>query len=69
MKIKKDRRNKGGYFHKVPSGTMSTEAKSFALRDISDYISKYKDFGNRNYVHIEYIILYFIKNHKPFINF
>ncbi len=67
MDIKIDKRNKTGVFHKVPKGLDSNFAKEYALKDISDYISKKTDFGIRNYIYIESVVLKSIKFNKPFI--
>jgi hypothetical protein len=68
LQIKKHKRNSGKFFQKSPYGFNVTEAKQIALLDISKYVSENNDFGDRNYLHIERIVLFSIKNNKPFIN-
>ena len=50
MKIYKNKRNKGNFFHKVPRGINCTKTKRQALIDISKECE-------RNYVSIESIVL------------
>ena len=69
MKVLKSNRNQGKFFHKVPKGINASLAKSYAAKDITEYVSNNSDFGDRNYVNIESIVLLSIKNNQPFINF
>lgn len=41
----------------MPHGTMSSDTKSQALKDITEYVHENGDFGNRNYIHIERFLL------------
>jgi len=68
LRIKKDKRNSGKFFRKSPFGIESTKAKQIALLDISKYVLENKDLGERNYLHIESIVLFSTTNNKPFIN-
>ena len=67
--IKINIRNKGFFHHKTPRGLNVTEAKSYALKDISDYIRNGNtDFGERNYISIEPEVLKMPKNEEIFVN-
>ena len=58
--IKKDKRNNGNHFIKMPYGISSDEAKNCALKDISQL--------EKNYIYMEFKILYSIQNNKCIIN-
>lgn len=67
--LKKDKRNKGFFYHKSPVGTNSIKAKSFASKDISDYIKNGNvDFGEVNYLSYESKILKLAKNEDFILN-
>jgi hypothetical protein len=68
LSVKKHKKNNGVFFRKTPFGLDAGKVKSQALKDISDYILNNDDFGDRNYIHIESIVLFSTKYNKPFIN-
>lgn len=57
LQIKKSSKAIGKFFQKMPHGTMSSDTKSQALKDITEYVHENGDFGNRNYIHIERFLL------------
>ena len=63
--IKIHKRNKGVFFHKTPQGFNITQAKSYAMKDISEYIKSGNiDFGEKNYLFREAEILKMPKNEE-----
>jgi hypothetical protein len=63
--IKIHKRNKGVFFHKTPQGFNITQAKSYAMKDISQYIKSGNiDFGEKNYLFREAEILKMPKNEE-----
>lgn len=63
--IKIHKRNKGVFFHKTPQGFNITQAKNYAMKDISEYIKSGNiDFGEKNYLFREAEILKMPKNEE-----
>ncbi len=57
LKIYRDKRNTGKFYHKVPFNTGSTSIKYEVLREITKYIEQNNDFGEINYIPLESRIL------------
>lgn len=53
LRIYKDKRASGKFYHKVPVNTLSSYTKEYALKEITKYISMYNDFGRMNYINAE----------------
>ena len=54
LEIKKDKRNKGGYFHKVPFGLNINQTKSIAIKDME---FEKQGIKLNAYIHYESLIL------------
>jgi len=57
LRVRKDVRNNGAFYHKVPKGTCSTVAKRTAILDISEFVKECDSFYSKNYVIREYEVL------------
>jgi glycine betaine/choline ABC-type transport system substrate-binding protein len=53
LRIYKDKRANGKFYHKVPVNTLSSYTKAYALKEITKYIEMYSDFGCMNYLNAE----------------
>ena len=67
LEIKKDKRAKGKYFHRVPAGIKATKSRQIAIKDISEECGE-GNIYERNYLNCEKELLDSLKYDFKYIS-